>query len=70
MRTLRHLVLLTALALLPVPPASLLVPSMYAGAGPAAASPSEKKNKKKNKIKKRKQEILKGRHVKHNRKPA
>jgi hypothetical protein len=45
---------------------TLFVPSASAGAVPASASQAKKKNKHTT----RKQKILKGRHSKHNRKPA
>ncbi len=67
MRKLCRTALLSALAMLSIQPATLFVPRVYAGAVPAAASPAKKKNKVK---KTKKQKILKGRHGKHNRKPA
>ncbi len=65
MRKLFRITLLSAIALLSVQPATLFVPSAYAGAAPAPAS----RTKKKNKIKKKKK-ILKGHRGKHSHKPA
>ncbi len=61
--------LLSAMTILSIQPAVLFVPSVYAGAVPAAASHAKKKNKLK-KLKMKKQKILKGRHVNHKHKPA
>jgi len=66
MRKLCRTALLSAIALLSIQPATLFVLNASAAAVPAAASPAKKKNKHKSK----KQKVLKGRHGKHNRKPA
>jgi hypothetical protein len=60
------------MTLLSIQPTTLFVPSVYAGAVPAAASRANKKNKSKTKKykPKRTKTILKGHHGKHNRKPA
>ncbi len=59
--------LLSAFALLSIQATTPFVPSVSAGAFPAAASPAKKKNKAK-KMKRKK--ILKSRHSKHSHKPA
>lgn len=62
----RAALLLVMVLLFPVP-AILIVPRVYAGAVPAAASKTKKKNKSKPKKTKK---ILKGHHGKHKGKPA
>jgi hypothetical protein len=66
MRKLCRTALLSAIALLSLQGATPFLPSASAGAVPAAASKAKKKPKYKN----RKQKVLKGRHGKHNRRPA
>jgi len=58
--------ILFAIALLSIQATTAFVPSVSAGAIPAAASPAKKKNK----VKKKKQKVLKSRHNKHSRRPA
>jgi hypothetical protein len=60
-----HIALSTALAFILIPPASVLVPSTFAGALPASTS----KIKKHKKHKKNKEIVLKG-HRGHSKKPA
>jgi hypothetical protein len=75
-RKLCRAALLAILAFLFIQAATLIVPRVYAGPVPAAASPAKKKYKykkpkfKKAKYKATKQKILKGHHGKHNGKPA
>jgi hypothetical protein len=59
--------LFSAVGILAIQPANLLVAHALAGTNAVAASPAKKKNKTR---KSRKQMILKGRHVKHKSRPA
>ena len=67
MRRICRVVLLSAIGLMSIQPATVFVPSLQAGAIPAAASRAKKKNKPKPRKTKK---ILKGRHGSHKRKPA